>query len=68
MTLTDWQEQVYAQLDRTWKRLDEIAAGMGRELSGSGYQNACDALVEAGYAEVKREMHAPMGRVYRRVL
>ena len=43
---------------------------MGRDLSGSGYENAADQLVEMGLVERERPRgeFVPMGKVYRRVL
>ena len=67
--LTSFQEEVLKALGDEWKNLREIAAdtGVGFTLSGSGWENAADALVSAGRAEVKKAtIYAPMGKLYRR--
>lgn len=70
--MTPFYEEVFAQLDRSWKNLRQIAEGAGATLSGSGWETAADALVAAGRAEVRRanrqDVRAPMGKVYRRAL
>lgn len=66
--LSDYEQFVLGHLDGEWRNLREVAERCGYTLSGSGWQNACDRLVDEGEAERQRRDGAPMGFVYRRKL
>lgn len=84
MTLTDFEEQVYAALDCSWVDLHQIAQslygltqrvyarGSYRDVpttaSGSGIESMLDRLTEKGMVEWEPSPLAPMGKKWRRTL